>query len=1393
MLTDGQLLERFAARRGDPSELAFAALVERHGSMVLRVARGVTNDEHSAHDAFQATFLILARKARSLWVRDSLGPWLHGVAYRVAAQNRLMEQRRKRRERGASRPEVDRSEPPDRADVIRAIHEEIDRLPQPFRLAVVTCHLEGLTQQDAAERLGWPVGTLQSRLARGRQKLRDRLERRGLNPSMTILTGPMAAVPHVLTTTTARAAVVLNLGKSITGIIAPTVLAMTQATMKGMFMTKLKLGTAAVLMAVGGIVGTGMAVGVGQDVHGTDDPPAQNLPSLPKPASAIPRPGDSLVKIRVERAGQPTIRLSGTMIQSTAAETLILTSSRGFGGIRFIDGRFQAEILVDLFGSPEPKIAGHAQTNLSAQFVDIDTNQELTLLRIKPGRVLPTARVANESWNPIRGNKLLAVADSTGAEPTLLETVMVNPLFPHYAEGRQPAAGSIRNVMKTTRTSQPANPPRAVGGGLFTTDGALGGVYLGSGPEETGLYVRPDAIRDLLDRRGLAALYQQDLVPVPNDKPDVPTTEVEPKLEPLIEPSLNPSANPKPWETVVRIKMHFSDKEWGFGSGTVISSTPEESIILTCGHIFRVKGMKLPNRTKDFNVPITVDLFNGQAASQSPTQLGRDLQDIVGEAIDYDFDNDVGLIRIRPGKQLPVSRVVPTHWKPKKGMKMTTVGCSQGADATAWNTTILDPDVTMTNSATKKTFHEIKCQYQPKEGRAGGGLFTSDGYVAGVCDFADPNEHVGLYAVPDAIHKLLDRNDLTSLYRDKAEPELTKADPSLTPVPPLPPAFDLAFPASSKPAETTVRIKSQLNDKGGWQIGAGTVISSTPDESIILTCHHLFRLGDRPQPAPQDYPRKVRVEVFNDPVLQRQSRAEGKPLIEELVGEVIDYDFDNGLGLIRVKPGRPLAFSRVVASDWQAKKGMRMTTVGTPLTTAPMTWETTILDPRVRTKNHETKSTGFEISCNDVPKDSWFGGGLFTAEGQLAGVYNWAGHSQGFANYAVPDAIHTLLDRNGLAALYQGRKSVKVTDVDIHGFKYPAPADLLAQAGHQSSRSQPLPFPGVLDSVGRDGQPVPKPWQTAARIWVHESDTSRKPASGTIIRSTEQESLILLASSSLWVTTKDPQPSAAEFPNKVTVDLFDGSFGPTRTPKLQPAQNGLPAEVVAIDHANRVALLRIRPGKRLFASPLVAPDWEPREGLNMISIGCSNGNSATVWGTTILNPNYSVEDDQLLIRWISCSHLPANGREGGGLFTNDGQLAGVCSGGDDFEHIGLYIRPEAIRRLLDQQGLPNLNRVAGPANPALKHDYQDVVTSVNKNPDGRILRPGSTDQNPLLKSKLYRPTPGDRQVGLAPPMPDEGVPTEPQSDDQRRITDLEKKLDQVLQALEGLKGKANPE
>ena len=224
-----------------------------------------------------------------------------------------------------------------------------------------------------------------------------------------------------------------------------------------------------------------------------------------------------------------------------------------------------------------------------------------------------------------------------------------------------------------------------------------------------------------------------------------------------------PLVNPKPWETVVRIKMHLSDSEWGFGSGTIIYSSAEESIILTCAHIFKVKGQYPP--PKNFRVPISIDLFNGQFVRPKPATLSCSEKDIPGEAIDYDSAHDVGLIRIRPGRKLAASRVVPPWWHPQKGMKMYTVGCSHGQDATAWDTTILDPRVGMSNTGTKQSFATIKCAHQPREGRSGGGLYTTDGYVAGVCDFADPNEHVGLYAVPEAIHRLLDRNQFMALYK----------------------------------------------------------------------------------------------------------------------------------------------------------------------------------------------------------------------------------------------------------------------------------------------------------------------------------------------------------------------------------------------------------------------------------------------------------------------------------------------------------------------------------------------------------------------------------------------------------------------------------------------------
>jgi hypothetical protein len=219
------------------------------------------------------------------------------------------------------------------------------------------------------------------------------------------------------------------------------------------------------------------------------------------------------------------------------------------------------------------------------------------------------------------------------------------------------------------------------------------------------------------------------------------------------------AVNPKAWETVVRIRIQ-SRGSIGFGSGTIIHSTPEESLILTCAHVFKMEGQR-PVPPSQFPLPITIDLFDGNLRGVRPAQV-RYAESVPGEAVDYDFTHDVGLIRIKPGRRLPAARVVPPHWQPLERMKMLTVGCSEGQDATAWHTVILNPR--MRGLSGNASYEAIECQFAPKQGRSGGGLFTTDGYVAGVCNFAEPRGDHGLYATPRSIYALLDRNRLMALY-----------------------------------------------------------------------------------------------------------------------------------------------------------------------------------------------------------------------------------------------------------------------------------------------------------------------------------------------------------------------------------------------------------------------------------------------------------------------------------------------------------------------------------------------------------------------------------------------------------------------------------------------------
>jgi RNA polymerase sigma factor (sigma-70 family) len=264
--TDGELLERFAAQH---EQSAFELLLQRHGPMVLNVCRRVLQNLQDSEDAFQATFLVLLRKAASIAGRELLGNWLYGVAYRTALKARAIATRRKTHESqvpAMETTEMKESAAADRDDRL-LLNEEVNRLPEKFRAPIVCCYLQGKTTEEAAEQFGCPKGTVLWRLSRGRDLLRDRLTRRGLALSTgmvaTVLADKVAsaAVPSALVDTTLMVAhVLVTTGKATTaGVASANVSALTEGVLQAMFMTKLKIA-AALLVACFVLTGSGWAV-----------------------------------------------------------------------------------------------------------------------------------------------------------------------------------------------------------------------------------------------------------------------------------------------------------------------------------------------------------------------------------------------------------------------------------------------------------------------------------------------------------------------------------------------------------------------------------------------------------------------------------------------------------------------------------------------------------------------------------------------------------------------------------------------------------------------------------------------------------------------------------------------------------------------------------------------------------------------------------------------------------------------------------------------------------------------------------------------------------------------------------------------------------------------------
>jgi RNA polymerase sigma factor (sigma-70 family) len=296
---DAQLLRRFLAQR---DENAFTTLVQRYGAMVWGLCVRRLGETPEAEDAFQATFLVLVRKARSLRGPELLGPWLYGVAYRTALK--LRGQRARLAARETALPEQAAEERPEQvwSDLRPILDEEVNRLPEKYRQPVLLCYLQGLSSEEAARRLGCAKGTIFSRLSRARDLLRQRLVKRGLDVSAGVLAAVLtesavarAAPPAILCASTIRTSLLFAAGTARQALSAP-LAALVEGVLRSMFLSKVKFAVI-VLLALG-LVGSG----VGFVAHRTG---AEQPASKPTSAPAVPATVADKAKKELEAKPKP--------------------------------------------------------------------------------------------------------------------------------------------------------------------------------------------------------------------------------------------------------------------------------------------------------------------------------------------------------------------------------------------------------------------------------------------------------------------------------------------------------------------------------------------------------------------------------------------------------------------------------------------------------------------------------------------------------------------------------------------------------------------------------------------------------------------------------------------------------------------------------------------------------------------------------------------------------------------------------------------------------------------------------------------------------------------------------------------------------------------------------
>jgi RNA polymerase sigma factor (sigma-70 family) len=382
-LTESELLERFA--RGH-DEAAFEALIARHGPMVLGVCRQLLRDPNDVDDAFQATFLVLVRKAGSLRRCDLLGNWLYGVAYRVATRARVLAARRT-----AKAPHG--QEAFDRLDAVDGglaavrkdasglspeprpwLHEEVGRLPEKYRVVVRLCYLEGLTHEEASRRLGCPLGTVKGRLSRARDLLRKRLTRRGLTLSAAALASHLAladaraAVPASLVYATLKAARAIAGTAAIsivtTSAVSLPVAALTEGVLQAMIMTKAKSIVLTLLMV--GAATTGVVIGA---TRGTPGETETNPPSQATSTSDVPKTSPGGQEVRFGKVAKAKDSPSSGPVRKAGGS--VSKDSPGGGGAG-AGGRMGRQMMGGM---------GGGMGMIDGAFAGVESTEEATELR----------------------------------------------------------------------------------------------------------------------------------------------------------------------------------------------------------------------------------------------------------------------------------------------------------------------------------------------------------------------------------------------------------------------------------------------------------------------------------------------------------------------------------------------------------------------------------------------------------------------------------------------------------------------------------------------------------------------------------------------------------------------------------------------------------------------------------------------------------------------------------------------------------------------------------------------------------------------------------------------------------------------------------------------------